>query len=668
MDLLRDLRAPIGEILLFKRPKRSASSPISVMKAEWGIVVGRSFDKRGVLEAYLIESKSYGHRFKFARVAISSFIMNIVRSLCEISAPIPQESIDYHEEIFEPEPGSLDDVAPDVTAGPAMMDDVVSGLPQGPLDAAEEFSALSSQISYRKALLESPDRATSAMVQEITSLFADKKLGRPVRFYDIPEDQRKFILRSLDGYKEKYSPDGEWIKSKARLFVDGSRQLPDYTAESSSPVARIESVFMLASIAAYRGWEVLKYDVVCGYPNAARPPEVQYKYLRVSKEVATIVVDLFPAYADFLGKDGSLIVELDKMLYGMKEAGYYFYLLMFDMFHGSGFETSRVDPCVIHRFGVGWEAHGAVSVDDCFFAVSSPEAKSALDKMFTNKFGPNGFTVQDGNRIDLLGLLFEFDRIQRRVLVSQRNFAAELVVRAGMSKYAAAPSGPDLFDPPVDSPPVSDPDLYRSLNQSYAFAASRTYPECLPSAAVYASRFVVATEEDFHRLRRSISYLGRDPEHCLVLQPGSLSLVASADASYGVHTDGKSHSGICVGFKGCDGVADSFFIFSSSKQSIVTTSSCEAELVCSNVGASYLVWAAQLLEGFRLIGPSAVAELSRNADATPYAHEVVDVPLIYQDNASTIHLVKKGRGNFRNSKHIRVRYYYISVTLFWRVS
>jgi hypothetical protein len=58
----------------------------------------------------------------------------------------------------------------------------------------------------------------------------------------------------------------------------------------------------------------------------------------------------------------------------------------------------------------------------------------------------------------------------------------------------------------------------------------------------------------------------------------------------------------------------------------VTTSSCEAELVCSNVGASYLVWAAQLLEGFRLPGPSLAAELQRNAD------EVIDVPLLYQDN------------------------------------
>ena len=310
LDMLRDLRAPIGEILLFKKPKRGVSSLISDMKAEWGIVVSRSFNKRGVLEVYLIESKAYGHRFKFARMAVSAFVMNIVRTLSASSVPIDNEPDSSHIDDEEPFLPVGFASASDGDVGPAALEDVAPLL--SPVDPCEsssttaEFSVLSAQVSYRKALLESPDRAAPAMEREIKSLFADKKLGRPIHFRDIPVDQRKFILRSLDGYKEKYGADGEWVKSKARLFVDGSQQLPDYTAESSSPVARMESVMMLASIAAYHGWEVMKFDVVCGYPNAPRPPEVFYRYLRVSKEVAAIIVNMFPNYADFLGRDGSL--------------------------------------------------------------------------------------------------------------------------------------------------------------------------------------------------------------------------------------------------------------------------------------------------------------------------------------------------------------------------
>jgi hypothetical protein len=65
IDPLRDLRAAIGEILLFKKPKKGVSSPMSEYRAKWGIVVFRAFNGTGVLQAYLIETKSYGHRFKF---------------------------------------------------------------------------------------------------------------------------------------------------------------------------------------------------------------------------------------------------------------------------------------------------------------------------------------------------------------------------------------------------------------------------------------------------------------------------------------------------------------------------------------------------------------------------------------------------------------------------
>jgi hypothetical protein len=51
--------------------------------------------------------------------------------------------------------------------------------------------------------------------------------------------------------------------------------------------------------------------------------------------------------------------------------------------------------------------------------------------------------------------------------------------------------------------------------------------------------------------------------------------------------------------------------------------------------------------------------LHRNESKSEYAHEVLELPILHQDNGSTIHMVSKGRGNFQNSKHIRVRYYYI---------
>ena len=273
LDVLRALRAAIGEILLFKRPKNGVSSPIGEPKAEWGIVVSRSYNGSGVLEAYLIESRSYGHRYKFARMIVPGFIMDLVRGLTEVgmppdrdilpSAPLEPSEVPLTSIESEVSPPTNEDIA-DLPAFDELAPDGVA------LDAV--LSVLSAQTTYRRALLTSPERAVPAMEAEIRSLFKDKSLGHPVMYADIPIDERKYILRNLDGYKEKYGPDGEWIKSKARIFADGSKQRPEFTAESSSPVARIESIYALAGIAAFRKWPFMRFDVVCGYPNATRPP------------------------------------------------------------------------------------------------------------------------------------------------------------------------------------------------------------------------------------------------------------------------------------------------------------------------------------------------------------------------------------------------------------
>lgn len=194
------------------------------------------------------------------------------------------------------------------------------------------------------------------------------------------------------------------------------------------------------------------------------------------------------------------------------------------------------------------------------------------------------------------------------------------------------------------------------------FAATRTYPECLPAACVLASRYESSNEGDMKKLVHAVSYLGSDPEHCLVIHPETLIPVSAADSSNASHADGKGHTGVCSGFKGLTSDTDSYCIFQSGKQSIVTKSSCECELVASNDGASTLVWMVQLLEGYRVDGRG--GDLYRNTD-TGAVPAFDGTAVLYQDNESTISIINKGRGNFKNTRHIRVRYYFIHDLVVW---
>jgi hypothetical protein len=224
----------------------------------------------------------------------------------------------------------------------------------------------------------------------------------------------------------------------------------------------------------------------------------------------------------------------------------------------------------------------------------------------------------------------------------------------------ATPSDSRLFEEPIDSPLLDEEDkeTYRSLNMSLMYAATRTYPECLPVATACASRFTKATEEDMRRLLKGVYYLEKDLGHCLTIRPGSETVVCSADCSYAIHTDGYSHDGVAVGFAGANGKPDAFFIFSSGKQTTIAKSSCHGELTTANVGADYIVWLRQLMEGFGSEEGPARMNRKGTGDEGLYG----DPPgsaILRQDNQSTIHLIVKGRGSFRNSKHIRVRDYFI---------
>ena len=63
----------------------------------------------------------------------------------------------------------------------------------------------------------------------------------------------------------------------------------------------------------------------------------------------------------------------------------------------------------------------------------------------------------------------------------------------------------------------------------------RTFPEILIGVCMLAACAATATMWHWKRLMRIIGYMARDPKHFLVIRPGSLNIVVSADASHADH-------------------------------------------------------------------------------------------------------------------------------------
>lgn len=69
-------------------------------------------------------------------------------------------------------------------------------------------------------------------------------------------------------FKTKFKPDGSVAKLKARLVAKGFLQKPgvDFT-EVFAPVARLETVRLVAAVANMKGWSICQMDVKSAFLN-----------------------------------------------------------------------------------------------------------------------------------------------------------------------------------------------------------------------------------------------------------------------------------------------------------------------------------------------------------------------------------------------------------------
>ena len=103
---------------------------------------------------------------------------------------------------------------------------------------------------------------------------------------------------------------------KARLVAGGHRQDRSLYSdqETSSPTVSLTAVFAQAAIAAQREDFVMTLDHKEVYLNATmKGPEVK---MMLSREVSEILCEVCEDYRVYLRNNGTILVQLQKALYG----------------------------------------------------------------------------------------------------------------------------------------------------------------------------------------------------------------------------------------------------------------------------------------------------------------------------------------------------------------
>jgi hypothetical protein len=512
-------------------------------------------------------------------------------------------------------------------------------------------------MSLRTALKSEKILTMEGVDNEITGILQQEVL-LPLYVSSLTTKQRNEAIPSHMMIKEKIKTDenGKTIKiMKARLVAGGDKMTSDMYKEedSSSGVMRSETLNILLGIAAHENLPLTILDIKQAFLWGTLTDEV---YMYVNSDIAQHFCRLKPEWSKYLTPEGKLYVRLLKPLYGLIQAPKIFYDHLCNTLYKMGF------TCVGGNIDLGLfkkqREDGTfmilgIHVDDLGLVSTFEEGKWFEDELnrVYGKFG--NVTVQRGDKVKWLGIEIERDWSNKSFSLSQSKFIDESIIKKfGITHHSSYPAAPELFAHDLEEDKLIEKKLDLKFMSALMSAAwlQKTKPEIALAISYLSTRVTKVTSRDRAHLLKLMGYINFSKHHKLIISPKSLNVILLTDASYAVNPGCLGQTGIVTAFGVAGQVFDqyntrinSLIHASTHKQSFVHTSSAGAEIDAQSEGIKHLLWARYVMKelGFEQKGPSTV----------------------YQDNMSAIIMGVDGKGSFRNSKHMPVRFFFIKQQL-----
>ena len=474
--------------------------------------------------------------------------------------------------------------------------------------------------------------ADSAISEELLQLVKMKA------FTPVPRHTAKGRpIRSSMFLKEKLDPKGVFVRLKARLVANGAQQDRSTFDDLSSPTVGMPAFFAMLTLAASERRKASVFDVGSAYLNAEM--EGDEVVMELDQLLSTILAKLAPEFASFVDQRGKLCVRLDRALYGCVQSAILWYKKLISVLTAAGYELNSQEPCVLNKSIDGHQATILLFVDDIMLLCAAEGAADELESVLKTAFGD--IKRLDGTELPFLGMSISF-KPDGTVEVSMSGYVRDLLAQGGVEGAAASPANALLFEVSEDDVLLceSDRKSFHTMVAKLLYLSKRTRPDIQVAISFLCTRVTKATVRDKIKLERVLKYLLATKERVLLLghhKPSSIvtdkkiTLCAYVDASFGVHCDGKSHTGLIIT------LGRGAIVSKSSKQRIVTKSSTEAELVALSDSLGEIIWMREFL-------------VAQGYD--------VGAVRVFEDNMATIALCNKG-GPSHRTKHVKIRNFFI---------
>lgn len=416
----------------------------------------------------------------------------------------------------------------------------------------------------------------------------------------------------------KYNSDGTLERYKARLVAKGFTQTYgiDYL-ETFAPVAKLNTVRVLLSIAVNLDWPLQQLDVKNAFLNGDLEEEVYME-----------------SPPGFEGKFQSRVCKLRKSLYGLKQSPRAWFEKFTRSVKNQGYTQAQSDHTMFVKHSKdGKIAVLIVYVDDIILTGDDLIEMERLKKSLASSF-----EIKDlGTLRYFLGM--EVARSKKGIVVSQRKYVLDLLKETGMSgcRPADTPMDPNHKLADIkDGTPV-DTARYQKLVGKLIYLA-HTRPDIAFSVSVVSQFMHSPYEEHLDAVYRILRYLKSTPGKGLFFKRGDRKTIeAYTDADWaGSVIDRRSTSGYCTFVWG------NLVTWRSKKQSVVARSSAEAEYRAMAHGVCEMLWLKRVLE-----------ELKRP----------IELPMrLYCDNQAAISIAHNPVQHDR-TKHIEIDRHFIKEKL-----
>ncbi|GJZ15832.1 putative ribonuclease H-like domain-containing protein [Tanacetum coccineum] len=382
--------------------------------------------------------------------------------------------------------------------------------------------------------------------------------------------------------------------------------------EVFAPVARLEAIRIFLAYASYMGFIVYQMDV-----------KSAFLYGKIDEEV---YVSQPPGFQD--PKSPQKVYKVVKALYGLHQAPRAWYATLSTFLLKNGYRRGTIDKTLFLKKDKHDIILVQVYVDDIIFGSTKKSWCNEFEALMKSKFQMSSM----GELTFFLGL--QVKQKPNGIFISQDKYVDEILKKFDFANVKTASTPIETQKPLVKDEEASDVDvhLYRSMIGSLMYVtASR--PDIM-FAVCACSRFQV-TPKTSHltAVKRIFRYLKGKPKLGLWYpRESSFDLESYSDSDYaGANLDRKSTTG------GCQFLGRRLITWQCKKQTIVATSTTEAEYVAAASCCGQVLWIQnQMLDyGFNFMNTK-----------------------IYIDNESTICIVKNPVYHSK-TKHIAIRHHFI---------